>query len=107
MCCETTYADDEKVIMSYYFDGPRPGYDDDDRNETILAIHNEYLKEDSEGVEHVQDMSHYIERARALADTPFRVAHTNSACKTAECIMATDGEFNPSRTESGHRTFFG
>lgn len=54
----------------------------------------------------VCDVTHAVERAELLAKTPVEKAHSKAAASVARRIMATDPEYNPQHTASGHWNFF-
>ncbi len=95
------YADEERAVLSNNWVLERLSYDENSWLDMISAIRNEYW----DG-EHVQDVTHYMERAAALAKTPVELAHTAAACDTAQRIMDTNKEFNPDSQTTGHWNFF-
>ncbi len=82
----------------------RHGYDEDSWLDMVTAIRNEYF---DSAVGKVQDVSHYMERAEALAKTSVEKAHTKAACSVCRRIMETDPEFNPNYSAKGLWNFFG
>ncbi len=103
---EIVGADGTNVSVAHYYHFIKTKYDENDWKDMMLAMRGEYCTESEDGQEHLKDVSFQMERAQALAQTPFQIAHTNAACSVMQRIMDTDGEFNPSRTMSGHWNFF-
>ncbi|MBQ8551819.1 MAG: RNA polymerase sigma factor [Clostridia bacterium] len=105
---EVEYADDKKVTMAMYHSLKRSSWDDDNFDNMMRAIRTSYYyyeegDDDPDG--HVVDMSHYMERAEALAATAFEKAHAASACSAMRRIYDTcrKGE---GKTATGHWNFF-
>ncbi len=101
-----TYADNEKVILSYYWDIQRLKYDENSWEDMLLQMRDYYTGIKDDGSQFICDVSYPMERAKALAKTPLQTAHTKTACTVMQGIMDTDGEFNPNRKASGHWNFF-
>ncbi len=95
------YADEERAMLSNNWTLERLSYDENSWLDMISAVRNEYW----DG-ERVQDVTHYMERAKALAQTPAEIAHTAAACDVAQRIMDTNPEFNPGTKTTGHWNFF-
>ena len=95
------FADEERAVLAQTWTLERLSYDENSWHDMILAIRNDYW----DG-EHVQDVTHYMQRAKSLAHTPVEIAHTAAACDVAQRIMDTNKEFNPQATMSGHWNFF-
>ena len=103
---EVAFADGKKIILSYFSNTERLGYDEGSWLEAVQEIANEYCKTDKKGNERVCDVYPAIERAEKLAKTPMEKAYTKAAASVARRILATDGTFNPERTATGHWNFF-
>lgn len=99
------YADDKTVTVSQSFAIERLKYDDNSWLEMIQQIRNDYYQT-VDGREKIFDISYPMKRAEALAVTPMEKAHTKAACSVARRILATDPNFNPNYTETGHWNFF-
>lgn len=104
--CECAYEDDKNVTMAMYVGMKRTGYDEDDFDEMMLAMRESYCEAVDEKNERLIDVSHYIERANALAKTPYEKAFISAAESTMKRIFDTDKEFNPNRTAHGDWNFF-
>lgn len=100
-----TFANSKKVMIASSHRTERFAYDENSWEDMISQIRNEYCKT-TKGRSKIFDVSHAIERAEALASTPFEKAHTKAAASVARRIMATDTEFNPNYTATGHWNFF-
>ena len=99
------YADDNTVTMSQVHSIERLKYDENSWLDMIQQIRNEYWQEVN-GDHKIHDVYYAIERAEALAKTPMEKAHSKAACSVARRILATDPEFNPDCTATGHWNFF-
>jgi len=99
------HADDKCVNISAYSTNERMGYSEDSWDDMVLQMAREYVRE-IDGNEKLSDVSHAMERAKILADTPYRKTYTELACDVMERIFTTDAEYNPARTHSGHWNFF-
>lgn len=93
-----TFEDGDSVIITRTDSAERLSYDDNSWLDMIQQIRNDYFDGDE-----VCDVSHAIERAEALAETPMQKAHTKAACSVARRIMETHSE---NRTATGHWNFF-
>lgn len=102
-----SYADDGRILVSYWESTERIGYDPDSWLDTIQEVANEYVHSDKKDIEHICDVYPAIDRAERLAVTPTEKAHTRAAASVARRILATDPEFNPDHTATGHWNFFG
>ncbi len=101
-----SFANDEKVILSYWNNIERIRYDEDSWLEMIGKIRCEYCDVKSNGDYYLRDVYSDIKRAEELASTPMEKAHTKAAASVARRIMATDPDFNPDHTATGHWNFF-
>jgi len=99
------YADEERIIVSYFENTERLKYDENLWIEAVQEISNEYCRE-SKGNCRICDVYPAIARAEQLAVTPMEKAHTKAAASTARRILATDPAFNPDHTATGHWNFF-
>ena len=97
-----SYADDERALLAQTWSLERLSYDENSWLDMISAVRGECWDGDA----HVQDVSHYMERAKALAKTPVEIAHTAAACDVAQRIMDTNEDFNPGTQITGHWNFF-
>lgn len=95
--------DGEQILVRSLCDARRHSYDESRWDEMAVAIAQEYFPDDDH---HVHDVSHYIERAEALASTDVERAHTRAAASVARRIMAGAREVTPNATVSGHWNFF-
>jgi len=100
-----TYADEEKVIITKWENVLRLKYDENSWVDMIQQISNDYWEEEG-GQYRLCDVSHAVERAELLAKTPMEKAHTKAAASVIRRIMATDPQFNPDYTATGHWNFF-
>lgn len=100
-----SHADDKKVLLTQNCEIERLGYDDNSWIDMIQHIRNEYCSY-KDGKYTLHDVSHAVERARILAQTPMQRAHTKAACSVVERILATDPSFNPDYMHTGHWNFF-
>ncbi len=94
---------DEQLMLRSLCDARRNCYDESRWDEMAVAIAQEYFTDDDG---HAHDVSHYIERAEALASTAVERAHTRAAASVARRIMAGAREVTPNATVSGHWNFF-
>ncbi len=99
------FADDERILVSYWENTERLKYDENSWIEAVQEIAQEYCCE-SGGGSRICDVYPAIERAERLAVTPMEKAHTKAAASTARRILATDPTFNPNHTATGHWNFF-
>ncbi|MBR5869999.1 MAG: hypothetical protein IKZ09_03100 [Clostridia bacterium] len=95
------FADEESAVIGYTWELERLSYDENSWIDMILRIRNDYWDGDR-----VQDVTPYMERAKALARTPAEIAHTAAACSVAQRIMDTDCNLHPDTTVTGHWNFF-
>lgn len=95
------FTDDNVCLLAETFHLHRIGYDENSWVDMISNIRGEYF----DG-EKCCDVTHAIERAFALAETPMQKAHTKAAASVAKRILMTNPEFNPDYTETGHWNFF-
>ncbi len=101
------FADGARVLLSCWENVERLGYDEHSWLDTVQEIANEYCHERKSGGEKICDVYAAIDRAERLAATPMEKAHTKAAASVARRILATDIEFNPDYTATGHWNFFG
>ena len=97
-----SYADDRKVILTSYDEIERLCYDENSWLDMIQQVRNDYF--DGELVCNIYPA---IARAETLATTPMEKAHTKAAASVARRILASDPQFNPDYTATGHWNFFG
>ncbi len=100
------HSDKENAVIAGNNEMLRKRYDENCWLDMIQQIRSEYWHEDKDGRQTIQDVSHAIRRAEALAKTPMEKAHTKAACAVASRIMETDPDFNPNHTAVGHWNFF-
>lgn len=105
LTCRVVHADDKSVIIASADIIERFGYDENSWSDMIEQIRNEYYIEKG-NADVLCDVSHAIERAEALAQTPMQKAHTRVAASVARRIMSTDPDLNPDRTAEGYWNFF-
>ena len=100
------FASEERTILVHWHNIERVKYDENSWLDAVQEIANDYslIKHRTS---HICDITPAIERAERLAVTPMQKAHTKAAASVARRIMATDPEFNPSCTTTGHWNFFG
>lgn len=102
LSCRVLHADNKSVIIASKDMIERFGYDENSWADMVQQLRNEYWV-NKDGREELCDVSHIIERAEALAETPMEKAHTKAAGSVARRIMATDPSANsPFNTE--HKT---
>ncbi len=99
------FADEERILVSYFENAERLRYDENSWLDAVQEIANEYSRENN-GDWRICDVYPAIERAERLAVTPMEKAHTKAAASVARRILATDPEFNPDHTATGHWNFF-
>ncbi|MBQ2988053.1 MAG: RNA polymerase sigma factor [Clostridia bacterium] len=99
------YADDSRVIVSTWKNTERKKYDESSWLDAVQEIANEYCHHQHDETR-ICDVSEAIARAERLAVTPMEKAHTKAAVSVVRRIMATDPEFNPDHTATGHWNFF-
>ncbi len=102
---KVSYADSERIILSSWENVERKSYDENSWLEMINQVRCDY-SEDMNGNHYICDVSHAIERAELLAQTPMEKAHTKAAASVARRIMATDSTFNPDCVAEGLWNFF-
>ena len=102
-----SYADDERILVSYWESTERIGYDNNSWLDMVQEIANDYCYTKKNGSEYICDVYPVIERAEQLAKTPIEKAHTKAAASVARRILDTDTTFNPDYTATGHWNFFG
>lgn len=93
----------EQLLVRSLCDARRYSYDESRWDEMAVAIAQEYFPDDDHTA---HDVSHYIERAEALAATECEREHTRAAASVARRIMAGDKKLTPNATISGHWNFF-
>ena len=103
---EVTYSDGEQATLenSYYI--RKLAWDENVWEDMISKMRNEYVHEDENLDQHLNDVSFAISRAEALAQTPIQKTHTTTACSVMCRIFDTDLEYTPGRKASGHWNFF-
>ena len=101
-----SYADDSRLLVTYWENTERIGYDDGLWLDAIQEIANDYCYTRKDGKECIGDVTSAIERAERLAVSRMEKAHTRAAASAARRILATDTVFNPSCTATGHWNFF-
>jgi len=102
-----SHADDGRVLLSYWKNIERIGYDHCSWLDTVQEIANDYCFTKKDGNEYIRDVYSAIERAEQLAVTQMQKAHTKAAASVARRILSTDPTFNPAHTATGHWNFFG
>ena len=107
-CAEiaVAYAEEDRVILTTYGETERSGYDETSWTDTVRQIANEYYTETEGGGCKIRDIYDVIDRAEALAGTPFQKAYTKAAASTARRILDTDPTFRPGCPVTGHWNFF-
>jgi len=95
------YVDTETIILKSDSTAIRHGYDRNSFVDMIQAIRNEYFYE-SNGKEHLRDVTEYIVRANELASTEIEKAHIRlaSSCVNRICNGGKGESF------TGHWDFF-
>ena len=101
-----SYAADDRILISYWENTERIGYDNNSWIDKVQEIANEYCHT-TKGKHYICNVYSAIERAEQLAVTPMEKAHTKAAASVARRILATDTTFNPNYTATGHWNFFG
>ena len=101
---QVAYADGQKVIVASEVSTERFRFDENSWLDMIQQVRNEYTTHGRNP--QIRDVSHAIERAEQLAETPMEQAHTKAAASVIRRIMATDTTFNPNHTATGHWNFF-
>jgi RNA polymerase sigma-70 factor (ECF subfamily) len=99
------FCDGGTAILRLNADYERHGYDADDWNEQMLAVKNEYYRED-DGRGHLCDVEPHLVRAEELASTAMERVHTKAAASVMRRIFATDAETAPDRRQNGLWNFF-
>ncbi len=99
------FASKEKTILIQWHNIERVQYDENSWLDAVQQIANDYYTRKNQS-SHICDITPAIERAERLAVTPMQKAHTKAAASVARRIMATDPEFNPNCTATGHWNFF-
>ncbi len=102
-----SYADDDRILISYWENTERVGYDKNSWFDMVQEIANDYYCTKNDGREHICDVNPAIERAEQLTVSPMEKAHTKAAASVARRILSTDTTFNPNYTATGHWNFFG
>ncbi|MBQ8510304.1 MAG: RNA polymerase sigma factor [Clostridia bacterium] len=102
---DMVYAGEKSVTLALHIHTVRTCWDENSWEDMILWMRTGYIRHISDEF-HLSDVSHAMERAEALAATPAQRLHTTAACSVMRRIFATDREFNPNRTASGHWNFF-
>lgn len=97
----TSATENSAVIVSRE-KSERLKYDDGSWVDMMRLIRSDYWTEKGG----VGDISYAIERAEALADTPFRKAFTKAALSVARRIRDTDKKTTPDAKATGHWNFF-
>ena len=100
------YADEGKILLTYWENVERVGYDKNSWLDMVQEIANDYCCTGKEGGEYICDVTPAIARAEQLAVTPVEKAHTRAAASVARRILETDPTFNPKHTATGHWNFF-
>lgn len=100
---EVSFADETRVLLTSFADTERMRYDENAWADMVQQIANDYFDPNTGKV---CDVTHAVERAELLAKTPVEKAHSKAAASVARRIMATDPEYNPQHTASGHWNFF-
>ncbi len=98
---EVIHADDKSVIIAARALFELIKYDENSWIDMMQNIRNDYFTE-----EKVNDMSHAVERVRALAKTKMELAHTKAATSVINRIMDTAGSLNPNKTAECYWNFF-
>ncbi len=98
------FADGDTAIVGYSHKQIRTGYDENDWLDMMQKVRCDYCSHGDDN--QIQDVSHAIERAEALAVTPMEKAHTKAAASVVRRIMATDNIFSPQRTADNIWNFF-
>ena len=101
-----SYADYERFLVSCWENTQRVGYDENSWFDMVQEIANDYCHTENNGSEYICDVTHAIERAEQLAESPIEKAHTKAAASVARRILDTDPTFNPDHTATGHWNFF-
>ncbi len=99
-------ADEEVFTLSIRWAVERLYWDENSWEDAAIAMRSGYCKPLDGGNEQLVDVSHYMERMEALADTPRRRAHTKAACSVMRRIFDTDPDFTPDAKAKGHWNFF-
>jgi len=102
-----SYAEDGRILVSYWENTERIGYDKNAWVDMVQEIANEYCLTEKNGRQHLCDVTPAIERAEQLAVGAMEKAYTKAAASVARRILATDTTFNPNYTATGHWNFFG
>ena len=100
------FADDERIILSYWENTQRFKYDENSWLDMIQQIASDYCLTKENGELYVNDIYPTIERVEQLAVTPMEKAHTQAAASVARRILSTNPVFNPKCTATGHWNFF-
>lgn len=106
LCVTVSYADDDRMLIAYWENTERIGYDKNSWLDMVQEIANDYCCTKKDGKEYICDVNSAIERAEQLAQSPMEKAHTKAAASVARRILATDTTFNPHYTATGHWNFF-
>ncbi len=99
-------SDGNRIILLYWENTERLGYDKNSWLDTVQEISNDYCLTSKDGRPYIQDIYATIERAEKLAVTPMEKAYTKAAASVARRILNTDPTFNPNYTAVGIWNFF-
>ncbi len=99
---EMVYSDKEGVTLSGVFAVERLKYDENSWSDMVLQMRSDFTKISEAGWPQLVDVSHAVDRAEALAKTPYEKAYSRAACDVMRRILSTDKEMNPERTVTGH-----
>lgn len=105
-CFTVASADGGSAVIVSSEENERIRYDENSWAEMMLLIREGYNKKEN-GRQRLCDVSHAMERAEALADTPYRKLHTKTALSVMRRIMETDAYMTPNRKAAGRWNFFG
>lgn len=100
-----TAATENSAVIVSRERAERLQYDDRSWIDMMRQIRSDYCAE-TNGHCSLCDVSHAVERAETLADTPFRKAHTRAALSVIRRIMDTDDKMTPDCKATGHWNFF-
>jgi len=95
------YLDTDTVILRSDSEAVRNGYDKSSFIDMIQAVRNEYFTE-SNGKEHLNDVSEYVRRASELASTEMEKAHARLSSSCVNRIL----EGSRGTAFTGHWDFF-
>lgn len=97
-----TSATETSAVIVSRKESERLKYDDKSWMDMMRLIRSDYWTRENG----IGDVSYAIDRAEALADTPFRKAFTNAAISVARRIRDTDANATPDAKATGHWNFF-